>query len=80
MKEDMQNCGFKKLDVVNLKSCYDGKTRTAFNFKIIPYAIPKGDVAAYFPETNVLVPYNHFADKSKTPISKSIRVTIEKVQ
>tara|TARA_R110000796_G_scaffold37722_4_gene95322 strand:+ start:223304 stop:225607 length:2304 start_codon:yes stop_codon:yes gene_type:complete len=79
-KEDMQNCGFKKLDVVNLKSCYDGKTRTAFNFKIIPYAIPKGDVAAYFPETNVLVPYNHFADKSKTPISKSIRVTIEKVQ
>mgnify|MGYP003644251910 FL=1 len=79
-KEDMQNCGFEKLDVVNLKSCYDGKTRTAFNFKIIPYAIPKGDVAAYFPETNVLVPYNHFADKSKTPISKSIRVTIEKVQ
>tara|TARA_R110002051_G_scaffold65839_3_gene119499 strand:- start:13800 stop:16103 length:2304 start_codon:yes stop_codon:yes gene_type:complete len=78
--EDMQNRGLKKLDVVHLKSFYDGIIRTAVNFKVIPYAIPKGDLATYFPETNVLVPYNHFADKSKTPISKSIKVTIEKVQ
>lgn len=77
--DDMKQRGFKKLDVVNLSSLYDGTLRTAYNFKVIPYAIPKGDLAAYFPETNILVPYNHFADKSKTPISKSIRVTIEKV-
>tara|TARA_R110000868_G_scaffold158589_4_gene386840 strand:+ start:45861 stop:48164 length:2304 start_codon:yes stop_codon:yes gene_type:complete len=77
--EDMKNLNIEKLAVVNISSCYDNTIRTANNFKVIPYAIPKGDVAAYFPETNVLVPYNHFADKSKTPISKSIKVTIQKV-
>lgn len=77
-REDMRNRGLKKLDVVHLKSLYDGISRTATNFKVIPYTIPKGNMAAYFPETNVLVPYHHFADKSKTPSSKSIRVTIEK--
>ena len=56
----------------------DDTLRTAQNFKVIPYSIPVGNLAAYFPETNVLVPYNHFADRSKTPISKSIKVKVEK--
>ncbi len=77
--EDMTAGGFKKLDVVDISSSYDGKLRTAHKFKIIPYSIPRGDLAAYFPETNVLVPHNHFADRSKTPISKSIKVTIVKI-
>jgi len=77
--EDMTAANLKKLDVVDIISTYDGIERTAHKFKVIPYAIPKGDLAAYFPETNVLVPYNHFADKSKTPISKSIKVTLKKV-
>ncbi len=77
--QDMESAGLKKLDVVNITSTYDGIERTANKFKVIPYAIPKGDLAAYFPETNVLVPYNHFSDRSKTPISKSIKVTLKKV-
>ncbi len=78
-KKDMNKYALKKLDVVNLISCYDNKERKAFNFLVIPYNIPQGNLASYFPETNVLVPYNHFADKSHTPISKSIVVTVEKV-
>lgn len=77
--EDMKSVGLEKFDVVDITSAYDGVERIANKFKIIPYAIPRGDLAAYFPETNVLVPYNHFADKSKTPISKSIKVTLKKV-
>jgi len=77
--EDMKSLNLKKLDVVNIHSNYDDKVRTAKKFLVIPYNIPKGNLAAYFPETNVLVPYDHFAEKSKTPISKSIKVTIEKV-
>ncbi|MFS4493210.1 FdhF/YdeP family oxidoreductase [Maribacter sp. 2308TA10-17] len=77
--ENMKSAGLKKLDVVDITSKYDGIERTAHKFKVIPYAIPKGNLGAYFPETNVLVPYNHFADKSKTPISKSIIVTLKKV-
>ncbi|MDT7827062.1 FdhF/YdeP family oxidoreductase [Pricia sp. S334] len=78
-QKDMDAHDLKKLDVVNIQSNYDDTLRTARNFKVVPYNIPKGDLAAYFPETNVLVPYNHFADKSKTPISKSIVVKVKKV-
>ena len=77
---DMNSNGFKEKDVVNIHSNYDDTLRTARNFLVLPYKIPKGDLAAYFPETNVLVPYNHFADKSKTPISKSIKVSVAKAQ
>ncbi|GMN11520.1 FdhF/YdeP family oxidoreductase [Croceitalea sp. MTPC9] len=79
-KEDMNKLHLKKLDVVNITSNYDNILRVARNFLIIPYNIPQGNLGAYFPETNVLVPYNHFADRSKTPISKSIVVRIEKVK
>ncbi len=76
---DMEERGLKAEDVVHLSSHYHQKARQARNFKVVPYKIPPGNIAAYFPETNVLVPYNHFADRSGTPISKSIKVRVEKV-
>ncbi|KAA1242841.1 FdhF/YdeP family oxidoreductase [Aquimarina sp. RZ0] len=76
--QDMNKLGLKKLDVINMISNYEGIERKAVNFLVIDYNIPKGNMAAYFPETNVLVPYNHFADKSNTPISKSIIVRVKK--
>ncbi len=78
-KKDMERLNLKKLDVVHIISNYDHKERKALNFLIIPYNIPQGNLASYFPETNVLIPYNQFADKSNTPISKSVKVTLEKV-
>ncbi|MBQ4822922.1 FdhF/YdeP family oxidoreductase [Aquimarina sp. MMG016] len=78
-QKDMDKYDLKKLDVVNLISRYDDKERKAHNFLVIPYHIPSGNLASYFPETNVLVPYNHYADKSHTPISKSIIVEMQKV-
>ncbi len=76
--DDMKAIGVNKLEIVDITSTYDGIVRTAHNFKIVPYNIPSGNLASYFPETNVLVPYNHFADKSKTPISKSVKVRLVK--
>lgn len=78
--KDMKAHGLLKLDIVNLTSNYDDTIRRANNFLVIPYKIPKGNLAAYFPETNVLVPYNHFANKSNTPISKSIKVRVLKAE
>ena len=75
---DMQERQFNKLDVVDLQSGYDGVVRTAERFVVIPYDIPRGNLAAYFPETNVLIPNDQYADKSNTPISKSVVVTIVK--
>jgi molybdopterin-dependent oxidoreductase alpha subunit len=77
--DDMKKLGLKKLDLINLTSEYDGKIRRADKFHAVPYDIPSGNVAAYFPETNPLVPINHFAKLSHTPISKSVKVRIELV-
>lgn len=74
--EDMKYHGLQKLDLIDVRSHYDGIIRTAEKFYVIPYSIPRQNLAAYFPEMNVLVPINHFADKSHTPISKSIVVKI----
>ncbi len=77
-KKDMEKQRLKKLDVVNLMSNYDGIVRKANNFLIVPYDIPEGNLACYYPETNPLIPINHYADKSNTPISKSVIVRLEK--
>ncbi len=77
-QKDIEKFNFKPFEIVDLVSNYDGIERKAINFKLIPYNIPQGDLGAYFPETNILVPINHFADKSQTPISKSVVVKILK--
>ena len=79
-QQDMDDRGIKSREIVNLSSLYDGQIRDAKNFIVVPYNIPIGNAAAYFPETNPLVPYNHFADQSQTPISKSIRIRVEKIR
>ena len=65
---------------VDIHSRYDGVSRTAHRFLVVPYDIPRGCIAAYYPETNVLVPIDQKAEKSHTPISKSIVVTISPTQ
>ena len=42
----------------------------------IQYDIPPGNVATYFPESNVLIPLDSVADGSNTPTSKSVAVSI----
>ncbi|MBT8280683.1 MAG: FdhF/YdeP family oxidoreductase [Muriicola sp.] len=79
-KEDMEFLNLKNKDIVNLSSTYDGIKREAFRFKVVSYDIPRRNLAAYFPETNPLVPFNHFADRSRTPISKSVKVRVEKAE
>jgi hypothetical protein len=50
----------------------------ARNFIIVPFSIPKGCAATYFPETNVLVPIDSVAKKSNTPTSKMIILRLRK--
>jgi anaerobic selenocysteine-containing dehydrogenase len=75
---DMERKGLQSLDLIDVESHYDGITRRAEGFYVVPYNIPQQNLAAYFPEMNVLVPINHFAEGSITPISKSIVVTVTK--
>lgn len=75
---DMIKNDLQPLDLIDVESQYDGTIRRAEKFYVVPYKIPQQNLAAYFPEMNVLVPINHFADKSQTPISKSIVVTLSR--
>ena len=78
-EQDILEEGLKTLDVVNLVSHFNKETRRAEKFLVVPYSIPKGNVATYFPEANVLVPIGLKADKSNTPASKSVEISIEPI-
>lgn len=75
--EDMRRLTLEKDQWVDLVSHFESETRRAERFKVVPYEIPPGCAAAYFPETNVLVPIRDVADKSNQPASKSIVISIE---
>ncbi len=76
-EEDIRLSGLSAGDLVDLTSYFEGKERIARRFTVVPYSIPRRCAATYFPETNVLVPLGSVADKSNTPTSKSVVVSIQ---
>ena len=74
--EDMKARGLVAEQPVDITSHFEGETRTAELFLVIPYDTPTGCAAAYYPETNVLVPIASQAAESGTPTSKSIVITV----
>ncbi|MGW7449402.1 FdhF/YdeP family oxidoreductase [Kitasatospora sp. NPDC054795] len=50
----------------------DGVERRAPHFRVVHYPVARGGAAAYYPETNVLVPLDSTADISNTPTSKAV--------
>ncbi|WP_349779320.1 FdhF/YdeP family oxidoreductase [Xanthomonas sp. WHRI 7065] len=74
---DIAALNMKAGDWVDLESlCEDGVHREARRFLLVDYNIPRGCLAAYYPETNALVPLSSFADEARTPTSKSIPVIV----
>lgn len=76
--DDMEALGLHVRDKVDLTSHFRGEQRHAKGWIVVPYKIPKGCMATYFPEANVLVPLDSVAEKSNTPVSKYIVVTVQK--
>ncbi|WNG85893.1 FdhF/YdeP family oxidoreductase [Mycobacterium sp. ITM-2016-00317] len=52
--------------------------RYAKDFRVVGYPTPEGNAAAYYPETNPLVPLDHTAAKSNTPVSKAVVIRLER--
>lgn len=77
-EQDIKKHGVKAGDIVDLYNYHGGVERVAHRFIIIPFSIPQGSTATYFPETNVLVPIDSTADKSNTPTSKYVVLKIRK--
>lgn len=73
---DIAEFGFKAGQVVDLTSHFEDEQRHAHRFIVVPYDIPRRCAATYFPEANVLVPIRSVADRSNTPVSKFIVITI----
>jgi hypothetical protein len=44
----------------------------------VGYQTPRGSAAAYYPETNTLVPLDSTAVESNTPTSKSVIIRLER--
>ncbi|MEO8086199.1 MAG: FdhF/YdeP family oxidoreductase [Bacteroidota bacterium] len=76
--KDIVSHHLKAGDVVDILNFEGGIERIAHKFIVVEYNIPVKCTATYFPETNVLVPINITADKSNTPVSKSVIVKIKK--
>jgi molybdopterin-dependent oxidoreductase alpha subunit len=75
-EEDIKERGFHAGQIVDLTSHFEGQQRTARRFLVVPYSIPRNCAATYFPEANVLVPIGSVAEKSNTPASKSVIISI----
>ena len=77
--DDLASLGAKSGDRVNVIGEYDdGVERIAPDFRFVSYDIPRGSVAGYYPELNVLVPLGSAGDQSDTPTSKSVMVSFQK--
>lgn len=77
--EDLKAMGAKAGERVDVVGDHDdGIERLAADFRFVPYDIPRGSIAGYYPELNVLVPLGSAGEESDTPTSKSVMVTFRK--
>ena len=74
---DRQALGLAEGARVDLDTVWDDDVRRRVpGFTLVDYDIPRGCIAAYYPETNPLVPLASAADGCGTPASKSIPVLL----
>jgi len=74
--DDLAAIGARAGDRADVVGAHDdGIERIARNFRFVPYDVPRGSLAGYYPELNVLVPLSSAGIESDTPTSKSIMVS-----
>ncbi|MGW5223728.1 FdhF/YdeP family oxidoreductase [Nocardia niigatensis] len=77
--EDIAALGFAENDLVDIISEFgDGTERSVSGFRLVSYPTPRGNAAAYYPETNPLIPLDHVARRSNTPVSKAVTIRLER--
>ena len=76
--DDIRERGLDAGQVVDLTSHWNGERRVARRFIVVKFPIPRRCAATYYPETNVLVPIGSVAERSNTPPSKFVIITVER--
>ncbi|HEY1177477.1 MAG TPA: molybdopterin dinucleotide binding domain-containing protein, partial [Phytomonospora sp.] len=75
--DDLAELGLADGDMVDIYSEWPGDAdRHVHDFRIVSYPTARGCAAAYFPEANPLVPLDHTAKGSHTPVSKALIVRL----
>ncbi|MCV0384044.1 MAG: FdhF/YdeP family oxidoreductase [Erythrobacter sp.] len=82
--EDIRAAGLAEGERVDLvtdadEAHADEPERRVRGLEIVPYDLPAGTLAGYFPELNPLVPLWYHEELSQTPASKGVPVRIVKV-
>ncbi len=77
-RDDITDLGFRDGEFVDIRTYWDDddRERVAKRFRIVEYDTPRGSAAAYYPETNPLVPLDSTAVGSNCPTSKSIIIEL----
>ena len=75
-RDDIAALGLVERQVVDLVSEWHDGDRVAEAFIVVPFDLPRGSAATYFPEANALVPLDSVADRSNTPTSKSVVIRV----
>jgi molybdopterin-dependent oxidoreductase alpha subunit len=75
-RRDLETAGLADGEEVVLTSHFAGEERCVGGFRVVPYAIPGGCVATYYPESNPLIPALQVAEFSNTPAYKSVVISI----
>jgi molybdopterin-dependent oxidoreductase alpha subunit len=75
--EDIKEAHIEAGQAVDLISHFEGEERIARGFIVVPFSIPRGCAATYYPETNVLVPIRSVAEKSNTPTFKFVIISLK---
>jgi molybdopterin-dependent oxidoreductase alpha subunit len=73
---DIAERGLVAHQIVDLVSEWTDGERVAEAFVVVPFDLPRGNAATYFPEANPLIPLGSVADRSNTPTSKSVVIRI----
>ncbi|KQU70479.1 FdhF/YdeP family oxidoreductase [Phycicoccus sp. Root101] len=76
--DDIAAFGLADGDLVDITTRWTGDdvVRCVRGFRVVSYDTPRGSAAAYYPETNPLVPLDSTAIGSNTPTSKSVVVSL----
>ncbi len=78
---DIRRLGFEPGEHVDLVSLWeDGVERRVSGFRLVAYDVPEGQAAAYYPETNPLVPLESYGEGTYTPTSKFVAIKVEKAK
>ena len=73
---DMVERDLIERQLVDITSEWTDGERRVEAFIVVPFDIPRGNCATYFPEANPLVPLDSVADRSNTPTSKSVVIRV----